>query len=613
MKKFSSLLLLSLVAQSMFAEFGESRLWQRADEPRVAYNARVNAAYRETLGRSGHNIETDNNGDETNVVGYAGSFTKLLEHDTTTGLLSATGLANYEKLIKALKSGMQVDYNDIERSAGSSRLFVNPQSGFALTMNGMDSAQLSMLLSPTLTSAEAAADMIETYLNAICRDVLFSDYGTGEGTDIDSVNGGSLTENAAAILNDLGSVFKGPRNGSNVVDASVLFRGLTTGDKTGPYVSQFSLMPLYPMFAAGCIGAAAGLIGVPNLPLAAFQVNQRYPIASDREFGVTWDDYVALQNGLIPKQYNANDYNATATNNRYPINGRDLGSYVHRDGPYESYYYALNILATRGFPISSVFPYADGDITNEGAGLTLGAPDAFGLLGLAALTAFRAAWAQKWRCHRRIRPEAMAGLVHTAKVNDTNDFGLHSSLFTTHAGYDLLAMVRAHNELQATVSHDAIQLVDAGTYLLSQMYPEASPEHPAYPSGHATGAGACVTILKAIFDNDTLINTKFTPVKVDPTDPTALVTLSNGEGANLLTVGGELNKLAFTISMARNFGGVHFRSDAWNGMLLGEAVAITVLQDHARIYQEQGFTGFQLTKFDGTKVRITPDVVQVIS
>ena len=39
-----------------------------------------------------------------------------------------------------------------------------------------------------------------------------------------------------------------------------------------------------------------------------------------------------------------------------------------------------------------------------------------------------------------------------------------------------------------------------GTFLLPQAFPEGSPLHPAYGSGHATVAGACVTVLKAWFD-----------------------------------------------------------------------------------------------------------------
>jgi hypothetical protein len=39
-----------------------------------------------------------------------------------------------------------------------------------------------------------------------------------------------------------------------------------------------------------------------------------------------------------------------------------------------------------------------------------------------------------------------------------------------------------------------------GSYLLPMAYPEGCPTHPSYPAAHAVIAGACVTVLKAFFD-----------------------------------------------------------------------------------------------------------------
>ncbi len=607
-KKFSVGFLLSFIIQQSYGAVEELRLGPK-DERRVAYNARRQAAWTQTLAHEPQDIET-NNGDEQELPDYAGSFSKLLEHNEKDGALTYQGIENYKKLVKAINSGKQSDYNAIARYPGSQRLYVNPQAACALTMNGEDSSLFVIPRAPKLVSAQAAADMIETYLNAICRDVNFSDYGTGHGTDIDPMYGGSLTQHAASILDDLGDAYTGPRNSKGHVDVSVLFRGITSGDLVGPYISQFFLLPFYPLFVSGCVGPTADLIGVPNLPIdESFATKQLYPIASKREFGVSWNDFVALQNGLIPKIYNKYDYER---NKRYIINGRDMAAYVHQDGPYQTFYNALNILASRSFSISRVFPYANGSMKNEGSGLTMGPPDAYGLIGGVALTALRAVWAQKWRCDRRLRPEAMAGLVHKAKVTGNNKYNLHNSLFEEHKGYDLLELVRTHNRQQANLPHNAMPYALAGTYLLSQVFPEAAPEHPSYPQGHATEAGSCVTVLKAIFDENAKIISKVVPVKGNPDDPTQLIPLTNAEGANQLTVGGELNKLAFILAMGRDFAGVHYRSDAQNGLFLGEKVAISYLQDHARIYQEDGFTGFELTKFDGTKIRITGDEVIVL-
>jgi hypothetical protein len=134
----------------------------------------------------------------------------------------------------------------------------------------------------------------------------------------------------------------------------------------------------------------------------------------------------------------------------------------------------------------------------------------------------------------------------------------------------------------------------AGNAFLSQAFPEGSPTHPAYGAGHATVAGACVTLLKAWFNDDYVIQN---PVEPDSTGQ-VLVPYSGSEN---LTVGGELNKIASNVALGRNTAGVHWRSDATESMLLGEAVAIGVLKDQKLSYNEQ-FNGFSLKKFDGTTI-----------
>lgn len=61
--------------------------------------------------------------------------------------------------------------------------------------------------------------------------------------------------------------------------------------------------------------------------------------------------------------------------------------------------------------------------------------------------------------------------------------------------------------------------------------------------------------------------------------------------------------LPTAVAFGRNGGGVHWRSDAWESLKLGEALAIGVLQDFKGCYNER-FEGFSLTKFDGTKITI---------
>jgi len=72
-----------------------------------------------------------------------------------------------------------------------------------------------------------------------------------------------------------------------------------------------------------------------------------------------------------------------------------------------------------------------------------------------------------------------------------------------------------------------------------------------------------------------------------------------------LTIEGELNKLASNISLGRDIAGVHYRTDGDLGIVLGEQVAIGVLQDYVNTFNEN-FEGFKFNRFDGSAVVISP-------
>ena len=101
---------------------------------------------------------------------------------------------------------------------------------------------------------------------------------------------------------------------------------------------------------------------------------------------------------------------------------------------------------------------------------------------------------------------------------------------------------------------------------------------------------------QAIFDEEFVL-----PDSVVPnSDGTKLETYSGPD----LTVGGELNKLASNIAIGRNIAGVHWRSDALEGLKLGEAVATGVLRDMRDTYVEGDFNGFFFTNFEGEQIEI---------
>jgi membrane-associated phospholipid phosphatase len=551
-------------------------------------------AFEQSVGRynATFDLRTAGNGDENDFGGTrAGAFTKSFEHDAATGLLTANGLAEYNKMLTAIASGNQSDWNALNLAYPDSQKLVSPQASLMNTLQGCPSHLFEGYVPPKLATAEGAAQEIEIYLKMLCRHVHFSDYGTGANTD-DNGSGGSITQVAADILQSLGDAYQGPRDpDTETVTPKVLFRGNAYGNLLGYHVSQFLLQDTSPLYSLNLI---------THKPYV--------PVAQKREFGVSWADFVDMENGHTPRPYVLNhDFVGEA----YTVAGRDLGTWVHRDGPLELVLHAANFLFAHGFPFSSVLPYYNGSMPNEMGFTAMGAPDIYSALTVLANEACKAAWAQKWLAHRGARPEAVGGLVHLAKALG-QDVGLHPSLLDDA----LMDLVIAHNQKQSdggTVpdAGERLSYGDASTYLLAVMAPEGSPSHPTFPSGHATLSGACVTILKAFFEGSTKINSKVTPVKPNPVDSTALVALTNapGEDEDSLTVESELNKLAVNIGMGRNWLGFHFRADCELGNKLGEEVAICWLMDQAGFYNEQAFTGFELTKFDGQKIRITHNAV----
>jgi len=103
--------------------------------------------------------------------------------------------------------------------------------------------------------------------------------------------------------------------------------------------------------------------------------------------------------------------------------------------------------------------------------------------------------------------------------------------------------------------------------------------------------------MKAIFEETSVI----APTMTLSGDGTTLIPYTDLP----LTIGGELNKLAFNVSMGRNWAGVNYRSDITTGYMIGEEAAMCFLRDQVNTLSES-FTGFSFTKFDGTPVSIAP-------
>ena len=131
----------------------------------------------------------------------------------------------------------------------------------------------------------------------------------------------------------------------------------------------------------------------------------------------------------------------------------------------------------------------------------------------------------------------------------------------------------------------------------------------AVASGHRHGTvgGACITALKFFFNGAQKIRPLLTAASRDVYEPsTDGLSLNTYAGAdsNSLDINGELNKLAYNISFGHGIhAGIHFRSSTYWSILLGEQVALSVLQDRAKSYNEP-FT-ISIKKFDGTTATIS--------
>lgn len=346
---------------------------------------------------------------------------------------------------------------------------------------------------------------------------------------------------------DLGRLagFRGPRSGGAVTPGT-LFRSPAVGATTGPWLSQFLLKDM--------------LFGHTSIP-------QKYGTTlSSSDYLTNREEWLALQRGLPPSQPTpASDVN------RYVINGRDLARLVHMDFPYQLPLAAATSLMKMNAPTNPGDPYRA--MRRQCGFSTFGMPHMVESLARVSTLALRTAWRHKWTLHRRTRPEEYAGHV--------NDYIVSNAAFPIHP--DLL-----HSSGLSEV------YARWGSYLLPQAYPEGAPIHPAYPSGHATFVGAGITMVKAFFDERFVIPD---PVVPSP-DGQSLVPYVGPP----LTVGGELNKLAGNVAFGRNFGGVHWRSDAVEGNLLGERVAIALMRDLRGCYMEPVSIGF--TSMEGAPVHI---------
>lgn len=525
------------------------------------------------------------NGDEQRFrkLGFPGfaSYTKALAHDAN-GLVNATSL---DSLLDAIRTGTQAAFEKVQLGGGV-RKQVNPLNAYSYQSIGNDSNGARMAPAPTFDSRSTAIDMVERYWMALCRDIPFDQYTNS------AVNGLILA--ACEDLNSLGF----EQEFGFECTPQTLFRGPYEGCDRGPHVSQFLLQDF-------------------KFGNQLIRQIQHYP-RPGLDYMTDLDTWNRINNG--------NDDTSgrdVLDGSRYITTLRDGGQWVHIDLPHQAGLWATLILAGLGAKPSAAIPYGrDRSITTSVPFGSLGAPDVSIQAGLAGVYALKHAWFQKWCVHRRLRPEVYVqrlelfrrGVLGGASANPLNNekfndlFGAGADVWRKTQVLDLIF---EHNR-QQNITHDRGDR--NGTWLLPMGFPEGCPTHPAYPGGHSAFIAAAATVAKAYYADG-----PFPCPKVPVEGGQRLADYRTPDGAEPLTIHGELNKLIANVTLFRDGAGMHWRTDGTisgpnaganrcgvgiptGGNLLGETLAVSMLRDTRRTYREEVGT-FEFKSINGNLIQ----------
>ena len=566
------------------------------------------------------------------------SFTKGLPHNA----LGLVERAEYTAFV-----GDLTEANPQMNSAAKvgERTWESPLAGHYFEIEGPDPAQFTMAPAPKLGGSELCFEMASVYVMALLRDVPFADLANPDyATNLIYPAGHAKAGDAATIKDIVDELRKlswadptrktfGFRSAgltahekrrraalwdkaTGQLEVGTLFRGSTEGSKVGPYLSQFLLL--------GTRNRQGETDNIEKgiITYGAQTIDQRVAEnTAGHDFMQTWVEWLDVQNGA-----NESFADADWTGDEVLMkSARDLATYVHFDQLYQAYLNAGMMIEIQsgGLKDQGLPPAVDEgtpivktrSATSQGFA-TWGGPHMLSLVTEVATRALRAVRRQKFQIHRRARPEVLAARLTQVQAGQTN--GMDASAVTkiqsmlAELGADnpaddtrpgvLLHWINAMNG--GSVDIDGNEYADAN-YLLPMAFAEGSPMHPAYGAGHATVAGACVTILKAFYRSDLTMKSLFGLDHFKEVDPATGQLKSAGVLAEDVLVSDELDKLAANISIGRNWAGVHYYTDYYDSIRLGERIAAGMLEEQMLTYNEPVELTFR--DFDGEMVVIKYD------
>jgi len=433
-----------------------------------------------------------------------------------------------------------------------------------------------------------------------------------------------------------------------------IFRGSGPGVKAGPYLSQFMVQGTQ---LAKDPADGSDVYSHASLTYGSQQIDQKvsfFPEAVD--YMLHWNAYLDVQNGADFGAAN----NTSQLPRRFIDTPRDLATYVRFDQLYQAYLNACLFMlgkssdfklqqpAITAGDIGPGFPDRTSMDSRQGFA-TFGGPHVLSLVTEVATRCLKAVRRQKYTYHRRARPERLgalltldAGALSETVAQESLEATTRDSLsdIRTHLS-PLLALVNQHNQSRRSDSSvredrplrkdrdnvtershadphllnnngqlDPAEWDDEKNFLLPMAFAEGSPMHPSYGAGHATVAGGCVTILKAFFHT---VEADGSAVRWPESQPLLQVEKGGQKLRDIsadiddadvepVTISGELNKLAANISIGRNMAGVHYYTDYYESLRMGERISTGILLEHLTQIDEPVEMNFH--SFDGDHVHL---------
>jgi hypothetical protein len=490
---------------------------------------------------------------------YPWLFSKTLKHDDN-------GLSTVEDLDRLIRvsseEGSLISINSLfmSQDPNKTRKLEGVATGNSFWIRGCDVKLYNASDSFPVDTLTHMCEMIEVYENALLRDIPFEVFNDETDTNV---------KRALKSLNNYNNLssYTGPTNSQHKITGKELFRGNGKDELIGPYISQYLVLPY----------SYNGLA-----------IDQKYPVENDVDETINYDNYLDIQRGIVGGPPNFSGYS------KYAYSPRVLGSIVHNDPLYWSYYNGCLISKQNGIELD----YNGNEVTS--AWTDQGFPDLLESIAEISLGALRVAWNSKYNITLRLRPEAMAQRI---------DY-IQKGIFTG----DVFNKIK-DNLAQGQETLDEVFLRN-GNYLLLMMYPEGSPTHPSCPAGHAVVAGACTTVMKAFLKtHDSDNKPLFWPSTPRHSVDGDVLEIYDKSDKDKITIIGEINKLASNVSLGRDMGGVHYRADGDSGNVLGETFAIKYLQiklkEYSGLYNGM-LSSFKLEKFNGEFIEITNTDINVI-